>query len=152
MSKLLTLLIISFSILNLNAQSNFWSLSDSIEWEFKYSRAHGAKVAFPIFPQELKTLHNKVVTIEGYLIPTKTSEGILLLSHTSNRNCLHCAGGTAHIIGVSVNDDIKVSLNEKLVFRGKLRLNDTQDGLIYYLKEAVLINKKKEVFQAVGYD
>lgn len=145
---LLLFVFISYSVAN--AQTNFWNFSSKITWEYKYSRAHGAKVAFPVFPSELKELQGKEVYVKGYAIPTQTSESIVLLSHTKNRYCLHCAGGTSNIIGVSYPKEVEP--NTPILFRGKLYLNDTKDGLIYYLKEAELINNTDRIFQTVSND
>ncbi len=135
-----------FCSLSANGQGKPWDFSGDTKWKYKYSRAHGTKVAFPIFPQALKEM-------EGYLVPTKTAGGILLMFHTAaERSCLHCAGGMANILGIEPKENIEINLNKKNIFRGNLFLNEQQSRFIYYLKKAELLIEKTVQFQTINYD
>ncbi len=129
-----------------------WTQCSKVAWEYRYSRAHGAEVAFPVFSDSLKQLHLQQVVLSGYVLPIRNTEGLLLVSPTPNRHCLHCGGGVSNLVAVVPSYAISPLYDTPLTFIGTLQLNEKGDGWIYYLINAKQVDNTQARFQTVSYD
>ena len=115
------------------AQTQFKPISvDSLE---------GLIVLLPTFPNVMKALEGKNVMMSGYVIPIEeTGESqTLVLSANSYTTCFFCGkAGPESIMDVRLKNPQKMrrfKQDEKVAFRGKLKLNDKDFDYFNYIIE-----------------
>ncbi len=99
----------------------------------------------PIFSATVKKMENKVITVEGYMMPfdgTKTKR--FILTSLPVNACFFCGnGGPESVIQVQSAQWITYT-DQPIEIKGKLVLNDSNpDEMIYLLDEAEFIGVLK---------
>ncbi|MBK9257370.1 MAG: hypothetical protein IPM42_18015 [Saprospiraceae bacterium] len=121
-----------------------WKQLLSVRFEKQYNAELELEVDMPVFSDTLLALNGKDVIAEGFYIPvdeTGNSE-ILILSAYPFAQCFFCgAAGAESVIDVlNVSKLPKLKTDQKIKFKGKLKLNsDNFDFLIYVLEMAEYI-------------
>ena len=98
-------------------------------------------IPYPIFSEALKELDGELVYIKGYVIPFEETgdETVVFLSAYPYTQCFFCgAAGPESVVDVLSKEKFKdLKMDEKTIFRGRLRLNGTDlDFLNYILDDA----------------
>ena len=98
----------------------------------------------PIFPDEVKVLDGKVVTLPGYLVPFDGGMKAkrFILSSLPLNACFFCGVGGPETV-VEVQSEKEVSYTDKPVqITGTLKLNDSDpDRMIYTLERAEFLGE-----------
>lgn len=117
-----------------------WSgvLSD-VEFVEKYNKKEQKFFLYPIFGDKVKAMEGREVYIKGYVIPlVLADENILyVLSSNPNSSCFFCGGsGPESIIELELKKGHRVyHTDERLYFKGTLRLNETNVEKLNYILE-----------------
>lgn len=96
----------------------------------------------PVFSQGVRSLHNKVIILPGYMVPleNKTTASTIMLSSLPLNACFFCGvGGPETVVEVHLKSGTRY-IEEPIEVRGTLRLNDQDpDKMIYILEEAEIL-------------
>lgn len=136
------LLLISSSLF---AQTDGWASFAKTKFNAKYNEKAGEYFMMPDFPDELKALVGKEVSLEGYYMPIDVDgNSYIILSKFPYSQCFFCGGAGPESIA-EVTFKVKPSKFEADQFirvNGKLKLNesDLEHGN-FLLTEAELISK-----------
>jgi hypothetical protein len=100
---------------------------------------------FPIFPESLKKLDGKLVSIEGYTIPLDPSGNQITLSANPYSACFFCGkAGPASIMAVLFSSPQKgLHTDDYITVSGRLRLNATDPSQPYFTLEHAEYKGKK---------
>ncbi len=122
-----------------------WHHLKQVEWTERFNDEVNAYIAYPDFHPNVLYLDGKKVQISGYVIPTEETndETLIVLSAFPYSNCFFCGGA-----GPESVMDIKLArqggtweMDERVTFKGKLRLNDSDlYYLNYILEDAELVD------------
>lgn len=135
-SLFLMLFAINVQAQNKENISAIWDTLLEIEWEFKYSKVYETDIPFPIFSEKTKALDGKEIKIKGFLLPVDTEDKSLVLSAYPFSSCFFCGGaGPESVISIKMKRPRKFNMDE-VAFKGTLKLNNTDEGLIYILEDA----------------
>ncbi|WNJ18217.1 DUF3299 domain-containing protein [Pontibacter sp. G13] len=116
-----------------------WNLLSKVTYATVFDDEAGHVYNKTIFAQEINELNGQQVEIKGYLIPMDAQGRAFALSAFPYSSCFFCGGGAREsVIEIQLaNFDREFMLDEIIVFRGTLNLNDDPYGLCYQLFEAV---------------
>ena len=101
----------------------------------------GLIVLFPTFPSVMKALEGKKVLMRGYLIPIEETGDAqtLVLSANSYTTCFFCGkAGPESVMDIRLKNVQKMrrfKQDEKVAFRGTLKLNDKDYDYFNYIIE-----------------
>lgn len=145
MRWVLTLLLPLWMATAIIAQSsNSWDLFEKAVFEEKYIEEYFSYATLLQEDNYSRSLDGQVITLGGHYIPVM-DEDIIILSKYAYANCFFCGGaGLESVVEVRMKDDPPrtFELDEKLTFRGKLRINTTEwEFVSFILEDAVLIAK-----------
>jgi hypothetical protein len=121
-----------------------WEHLLSVKFSKQFNEDLGFEVDMPLFSDTLKALNGRDVIAEGFYIPVDETgdESIVILSAYPFAQCFFCgAAGAESVIDVlNIGKLPRLKLDQKIRFKGRLRLNkDNFDFLIYVLEEAELL-------------
>jgi len=129
-------------LLSFGQAEQSWSLFEKATFRDIYLEEYGAYASLLNEDPEIKALDNTLITIRGYHIPVMEDE-LVILSKFPNANCFFCGGaGLESILEVRLIEkpDQRFEMDEKLTFRGTLKINTTDHNLVsFILDEAELI-------------
>ncbi len=113
-----------------------WNITNDIKLEECFNEQLGEYFYCPEFGSIMKSLEGKIVAINGYTLPLE--EGYFALSMNPMASCYFCGGGGPQsIIDLKFNSPRAFKMDQRLTFKGKLRLNATNlDELFYILDNA----------------
>jgi hypothetical protein len=145
MNKTLFCLILGvLSIARCNAQVKItWETLKDVKFTEKYNEELGAFIQHPAFGPKVNALSGKEVEISGYIIPLDIPAGIYVLSANPFATCFFCGGGGPESVMDLrfVKPPRRYKTDEKVVLRGKLKLNSNDIyTLNYILEEARQVN------------
>ena len=112
-----------------------WQTLSKVKFQEKYVDSLEMQVPFPIFHSTVEKWGGKPIQISGYVIPIEETgdESLLVLSANSFANCFFCGNaGPETIMDIKMKTKFKKRLkqDDRVIFRGKLKLNPTD---LYYL-------------------
>ncbi len=112
-----------------------WKMLSDVVFTDEYSEEVQAYVPYPTFGAQLQAIERREVLIEGYIIPLEETgdETILVLSAQPYSSCFFCGGaGPESVMDIKLRPDEKrkFTTDDRMTFRGQLRLNDDD---LYYL-------------------
>jgi hypothetical protein len=122
-----------------------WDILADLSFENKLNDTLEAYIDYPVFGALPQAYSGLEVEINGFMIPVAETgnEEIFILSAFPYSQCFFCGqAGLESIIDIQLlkKPERKLKLDEKLSFKGKLRLNDADlNYLIYILDDAELI-------------
>jgi hypothetical protein len=145
MKNLFIVLIFSLLGSQLLAQPEGWAAFAKTKFEAKYNEKAGEYFMMPNFPDELKALVGKEVSLEGYYMPIDVDgNDYIILSKYPYSQCFFCGGaGPESIAEVTfITKPSKFEADQFIRVKGKLKLNekDLEHGN-FLLVEAQLISK-----------
>jgi len=123
-----------------------WEELARVTFEEDYHEEVEEYIFRPMFSDTLKALDGKKVMVEGFVIPIEETgdETFVVLSGLPYLQCFFCGGaGPETVIDILPKGKLKKRLttDEKIIFKGKLRLNaDDLDYLNYILDDAELVD------------
>jgi len=142
MKKILLLLFICAAITSFS-QTDTWASFAKTKFEAKYSEKAAEYFLMPVFPDELKNLVGKEVSIEGYYLPIDVEgNAYIILSKFPYSQCFFCGGaGPESIAEVSFKvKSNKFEPDQYIRVKGKLKLNEGDiDHGNFLIEEATLI-------------
>jgi hypothetical protein len=114
-----------------------WSKLENVEFVEKYVKDVEGYMLFPKFPEDLKKLNGKPVTVEGYVVPVDKSGSSVALSANPYAACFFCGkAGPASVMTVKLKvKNPKYKIDDYVKFTGNLRLNDEDIKEFYYILE-----------------
>lgn len=120
-----------------------WSTLAQVEFEYRFNEELQGEIAYPVFSDTLHLLDGEWIQIEGYVIPLEETgnEDFTILSAFPYAQCFFCGNaGPESVVDVQPAKPLRrLKTDEKVRFRGRLRLNDSDlDYLNYILEEASL--------------
>jgi hypothetical protein len=104
----------------------------SKEWDqiaIMYYKENGKGKMAPVYPPSLLALHNKIVTLPGYMIPIKVGiqHSTFMFSVLPLAQCSFCGvGGIPNMIEVYANKPMSYT-EEQIKIKGKLVLNIAEE-------------------------
>jgi hypothetical protein len=134
------LLLVSGSVF---AQTDTWATFAKTKFDAKYSEKAQEYFLFPVFPEELKNLVGKEISMEGYYLPIDVEgNAYIILSKFPFSQCFFCGGaGPESIAEIYFKiKQTKFEPDQYIRIKGKLKLNeaDIEHGN-FIVEEAVLI-------------
>jgi hypothetical protein len=122
-----------------------WSLFAKTKFEPKYVEDIKEYIFAPTFPQELKSLEGKEITIEGFYVPfAPEGESFIILSKYPQSQCFFCGGGGPESVAEVkfAKDPPRFKTDDLITVKGKLKLNATDlEHMNFIITDAVLISK-----------
>jgi len=131
------LLLTSFTVTKDSPVALNWMQLDDMTMEYKFNEEFGFDIPYPVFGEEIKAFEGKEVKLEGFcLLIESEDEEIIILSKYPYSQCFFCGGaGPESVVDVLLTEefkDHKLKMDQKVVFKGKLKLNvDDLDHLNY---------------------
>lgn len=127
------------------SKSDTWGVFAKTKFEPKYYEKLGEYLFYPSFPEDLKKLEGKEITVQGYYVPFAPEDGdYIILSKYPMSQCYFCGGGGPESIA-EVNfasGPAKFQVDDLITVKGKLKLNaEDIDHVNFILTEAVLVSK-----------
>jgi hypothetical protein len=125
------------------SQTDTWASFARTKFEAKYSEKAAEYFLMPVFPDELKNLVGKEISIEGYYLPIDVEgNAYIILSKFPYSQCFFCGGaGPESIAEVSFKVKAnKFEPDQYIRVKGKLKLNEADiDHGNFLIEEATLI-------------
>jgi hypothetical protein len=122
-----------------------WNEFAKTKFEPKYYEKLGEYLFYPSFPESLKALEGKEITVEGFYVPFAPEEGnYIILSKYPMSQCFFCGGGGPESIAEVTfkGSTPKFQVDDLITVKGKLKLNAADiDHVNFILLDAVLIKK-----------
>ncbi len=114
-----------------------WNKLENVEFVEKWVKDVEGYMLFPKFPEDLKKLNGKPVTVEGYVVPVDKTGSSVALSANPYAACFFCGkAGPASVMTVKLKvKNPKYKIDDFVKFTGKLRLNDDDIKEFYYILE-----------------
>ena len=124
---------------------DMWALFSKTRFVEKLNREFGMYFLYPRFPDELKEIEGKTVTVSGFYIPLDmNNSNIAIVSKFPMAECFFCggAGPESIVVGYLKNKPNKRFKTDEIVkIRGKLKLNeDDIEELNFILIDAEFVN------------
>lgn len=112
-----------------------WQILAMVAFEERHNEELDQYIPYPIFSPTVKALAGKEVYIEGYYIPVDESgdADIVVLSAFPFSACFFCGNaGPESVMDIQLKNKTKLNFktDDRITFKGKLKLNDTD---LYYL-------------------
>ena len=122
-----------------------WNEFAKTKFEPKYYEKLGEYLFYPNFPEALKAMVGKEVTVEGFYVPFAPEDGnYIIISKFPQSQCFFCGGGGPESV-VEIyfaKGDLKFQVDDLIKVKGKLSLNsEDYEHMPFILKETVLISK-----------
>jgi hypothetical protein len=128
------------------AQPEGWALFAKTKFDAKYNEKAGEYFLMPAFPDELKALAGKDISLEGYFLPIDVEgDEYIILSKFPYSQCFFCGGaGPESIAEVYFKGKReKFTADQFIRIKGKLKLNEGDiDHGNFIVEAAELIEKK----------
>jgi len=121
-----------------------WQDLSQVKFEDTYNESIEEFIFFPVFSDTLRALNGKKIQIEGFVIPFEETgdESFVVLSAYPYLQCFFCGGaGPETVIDILPKENLgRLKTDQKLTFKGKLRLNaDDLDYLNYIMDDAEMV-------------
>jgi hypothetical protein len=146
MKKIFLSFVLMLCVMSVFAQKfNSWNEFAKTKFEPKYYEKLGEYLFYPNFPESIKSLEGKEITIEGFYVPFAPEDGnYIIISKYPMSQCFFCGGGGPESIA-EVNfakGSEKFQVDDLITVKGKLKLNtEDQDHVNFILDQAVLVSK-----------
>ena len=126
-------------------KSDTWTVFAKTKFEPKYHEKLGEYLFHPKFPDDLKALEGKEITIQGFYVPFAPEDGnYIILSKYPMSQCFFCGGGGPESVAeVNFLKGLpKFQVDDLITVKGKLKLNaDNVDHVNFIINEAVVVSK-----------
>ena len=116
-----------------------WKVLGKMKLNEQYNEEMGAYIPYPIFHPTVKDLDQQLIEIKGDVIPIEETGDatILVLSANPYSQCFFCGqAGPETVMDIQLKKKgKKFKTDERLSFRGKLKLNDSDLFYLNYILE-----------------
>lgn len=118
-----------------------WQLLGMVDFEQRWNDSLNDFIYYPVFHPNIKAFGGKLVEINGYVIPFEETQNasMLVLSAFPFSSCFFCGGaGPESVMDIQLADrgkNKRYKQDDKMSFRGRLRLNDTDTYYLNYILE-----------------
>jgi len=128
----------------ISLQVSGWDVFSETQFEWQYVEELGLQVEMPSFDEKVKALEGKEITLTGYYLPVNISRKKIILSKLPYAACFFCGGDVGQESVAEVHfktDHPRFKMDEIVTVKGRLILNDTNDGhLVFILVNASIIS------------
>ncbi len=127
MKTLLTIVCLFCASVAVQAQPEGWSLFAKTKFDAKYNEKAAEYFLMPSFPDELKALVGKEISLEGYFLPIDVEgDAYIILSKFPYSQCFFCGGAGPESIAEIIfkGKHEKFVADQYLRIKGKLKLNE----------------------------
>ena len=122
-----------------------WTMFAKTKFEPKYYEKLGEYLFYPSFPEEVKALEGKEITIQGFYVPFAPEDGTyIIISKYPMSQCFFCGGGGPESVAEVnfVKGPPKFQVDDLITVKGKLKLNtDDVDHVNFILTDASVVSK-----------
>jgi hypothetical protein len=137
--------VVSFGIVHAQTKWDAWNEFAKTKFEPKYDQKIEEYIFYPTFPEALKAMEGKEITVQGFYVPFAPEDGdYIILSKFPMSQCFFCGGGGPESIA-EINfakGTTKFQVDDLITVKGKLKLNaDSIDHGNFILTDAVLVSK-----------
>jgi len=121
-----------------------WNVFAKTRFEPKFDEKLGEYLFYPTFPEEVKKLEGKEITLEGFYVPfAPEGDDYIIVSKFPMSQCFFCGGGgpesVAEVKFAKAPGSFQV--DDLITVRGKLKLNSNDlNHINFILTEAVLVS------------
>ena len=127
------------------SKTDTWTIFAKTKFEPKYYETLGEYLFYPSFPDDLKALAGKEITIQGFYVPFAPEDGTyIIVSKYPMSQCFFCGGGGPESVA-EVNfakSPPKFQVDDLITVKGRLKLNaDDVDHVNFILEDAVVVSK-----------
>jgi hypothetical protein len=116
-----------------------WKVLGIMDFYEDYSEELEEYIPFPIFNDTLKAIEGELVSIEGYVIPVEETgdETLIVLSAFPYTQCFFCGNaGPESVMDIQLKKSAgRLSQDDVVRFRGRLKLNDSDFYYLNYILE-----------------
>lgn len=125
-----------------------WQILARVTFDEQYNEELDQYIPYPVFSPSVKALNGEEVYIQGYYIPVDEAgdEDMLVLSAYPFSACFFCGNaGPESVMDIQLKEKnkLKFKTDDRITFKGKLKLNDTDlYYLNYILEDAELVDSK----------
>lgn len=118
-----------------------WQLLGMVDFEQRWNDSINDFIYYPVFHPDIKAFGGQLVEINGYVIPFEETQdaSMLVLSAFPFSSCFFCGGaGPESVMDIQLADrgkNKRYKQDDKMSFRGRLRLNDTDTYYLNYILE-----------------
>jgi len=145
MKQVLVVIVFFFVCSTLQAQPEGWALFAKTKFDAKYNEKAGEYFLMPAFPEELKALAGKDISLEGYFLPIDVEgDQYIILSKFPYSQCFFCGGAGPESIAEIYfrNKGEKFTADQFIRIKGKLKLNEGDiDHGNFIVEAAELVSK-----------
>lgn len=123
----LTILMIGFATTAFSQAKVTWNVLADVKYEPKYFEAYNDEFLAPTFGKTPTAFDGKDVLITGYIIPLDAEGSVYILSKNPYASCFFCGNAGPETIvelWIQPKNLKRYQTDQRLTFRGKLRLND----------------------------
>lgn len=124
-------------------RTDTWNLFAKTKFEPKFDEKLGEYLYHPLFPEEIRKMEGKVVTIEGFYVPFSPQEDdYIILSKFPMSQCFFCGGGGPESVAEVkfAKDPGRFKVDDLITVRGILKLNSNDlDHLNFIVTGAELV-------------
>ncbi|MEM9685709.1 MAG: hypothetical protein AAF934_02170 [Bacteroidota bacterium] len=119
-----------------------WKELMNIRYQLRYFSELDMEIYAPVFPEAIKALDGKEISIEGFIIPFDEAQEVLALSANPYASCFFCGKASpASVMSIHLKDKRKrYKMDDFKKLRGSLHLNHDDPKEFYY----ILRNAKEE--------
>ena len=120
-----------------------WDLLAEVSYDYAYNETFNQWIGTPTFPEALKSLNGKRVTISGYILPMDVEGEYYVLSAFPYVSCFFCGGaGMESVMELKLaENETKFKIDEFKAFTGILRLNEENFELTFTLDQAEIVSQ-----------
>ncbi len=117
-----------------------WKVLGKMKLNEQYNEDMGAYIPYPVFHPTVKDLDGQRIEVNGYVIPIEETGDatILVLSANPYSQCFFCGqAGPETVMDIQLKNKSgkRFKTDERLSFRGKLRLNDSDLFYLNYIMD-----------------
>ncbi len=140
--KIILIILLGWGSHLMGQSTNAWELFEKASFKDEYIEEYFSYATLLQYDDYTKSLDGKMLTLAGHYIPVMDEE-IIILSKYPYANCFFCGGaGLESVVEIRLRDktDRVFELDEKLKFKGKLKINTTEwEFVSFILDDAVII-------------
>lgn len=144
-TKTLALLFLTLSTMAaVQKEPDLWGMFAKTRFVEKLNREFNMYFLYPNFPDELKAMEGKVVSVSGFYIPLDiATSNYAVVSKFPMAQCFFCGGSGPETIVVGklkTRPSRRIKTDEIITIRGKLKLNSEDvEEMNFILEEAVIV-------------
>lgn len=120
-----------------------WEMLRDVTFKKKWYESEKIYMLYPTFGPEVQKLKNQEITITGYVLPVDLDANLYVLSAFPYSACFFCGGaGPETVMTLNMkNPALKFKTDDRLTFKGKLKLNADDIYQMNYILDAAEVVK-----------